>query len=61
MGDGLPCYLSGNAFYTRVVDHEKVAADEEAAKQARNEGREQRAAVLEEWKKTEETREQRNN
>lgn len=60
MGNGLPCYLSGDAFYTRVVDHEKAAADEEVAKQARKEGREQRAAVLEEWKKTEEARKKRN-
>ncbi|KAG2151330.1 hypothetical protein DEU56DRAFT_728103 [Suillus clintonianus] len=60
MGNGLPCYLSGDAFYTRVVDHEKAAADEEAAKQARKEGREQRAAALEEWKKAEEARKQRN-
>ncbi|KAG2092293.1 uncharacterized protein F5147DRAFT_585922 [Suillus discolor] len=60
MGNGLPCYLSGDAFYTRVVDHEKAAADEEVAKQARKEGREQHAAVLEEWKKTEEARKKRN-
>ncbi|KAG2337495.1 hypothetical protein BDR05DRAFT_978480 [Suillus weaverae] len=51
MGNGLPCYLSGDAFYTRVVDHEKAAADEE--------GREQRAAALE-WKKMEEARKHRN-
>ncbi|KAG1898406.1 uncharacterized protein F5891DRAFT_955576 [Suillus fuscotomentosus] len=59
MGNGLPCYLSGNAFYMRVVNHEK-AADEEAAKQARKEGREQCAAGLEEWKKVEEARKQCN-
>ncbi|KAG1777812.1 hypothetical protein EV702DRAFT_969002 [Suillus placidus] len=57
MGNGLPCYLSGDAFYTRVVDHEKAAADEEVAKQ---EEREQRAAALEEWKKMEEARKHHN-
>jgi hypothetical protein len=34
MGNGLSCYLSGDAFYTRVVDHEKAVADKEVAKQA---------------------------
>jgi hypothetical protein len=34
MGNGLPCYLSGDAFYTRVVNHEKAVADEEVANQA---------------------------
>jgi len=59
-GDGLPCYLSGDAFYTRVVDHEKAVVEQEAAKKTRREGREQRSAALEEWKKVDEARKQRN-
>jgi hypothetical protein len=56
VGDGLPCLLSGDVFYEKVVDAEVGQRREEHEKVARKELREDRAGLLVEWKKQQEKR-----
>ncbi|KIM81675.1 hypothetical protein PILCRDRAFT_8369 [Piloderma croceum F 1598] len=56
VGNGLPCLLSGDVFYERVVDAEVGQRREEREKVVRKGLREQRAEVLAEWKKQQDTR-----
>jgi len=56
VGDGLPCLLSGDVFYEKVVDAEAGQRQEEREKVARKGLREDRAELLVEWKKQQEVR-----
>jgi len=56
MGSGLPCLLSGDVFYEKVVDLETAHRREEQDKVERLHVREERAGLLVEWKKQQEAR-----
>ena len=56
MGDGLPCLLSGDMFFERVVDSDVAHRREEQDKIERLHIREERAVLLVEWKKQQEAR-----
>ena len=56
MGLGLPCLLSGDWFYERVVEFEAHQRDEEHKKAARVESQEERAEALARWKEKQEER-----
>jgi hypothetical protein len=56
MGDGLPCLLSGDWFYERVVEFEAWQQREEREKEARLEAREERGEALAKWREQEEER-----
>lgn len=56
MGDGLPCLLSGDWFYERVVEAEAWQRREEQEKAARLESRDERSKALERWKEKQEER-----
>ena len=56
MGSGLPCLLSGDWFYERVVEFEAHQREEECKKAARVESREERGEVLTRWKEKQEER-----
>ena len=49
MGDGLPCLLSGDAFFECVVDSDVAHRQEEQDKIERLHIREERAVLLVEW------------
>lgn len=56
MGDGLPCLLTGDVFYERVVEAEAVQRREAREKQERQEKQGERAEALVEWRRAEEAR-----
>lgn len=60
MADGLPCFLSGDEFYAKVVEHEEAQQREEKAKEARKRVRGVLAEAILDWKKLEEERKGRN-
>ncbi|KIM53594.1 hypothetical protein SCLCIDRAFT_94770, partial [Scleroderma citrinum Foug A] len=60
VGNGLPRLLTSDEFYQRVVDHERVAVQDKVANENRRKQKEQRSALLAEWKEVEEARKQRN-
>lgn len=60
MGDGLPCLLSGDAFYEKVVDFETLQREEERRKEAKRQEKEDMAESLAAWKKDETARKSRN-
>ena len=60
VGNGLPRLLTGDKFYQRVVDHERAAVQDKVANENRRKQKEQRSALLAEWKEVEEARKQRN-
>lgn len=60
MGSGLPCLLSGDWFYERVVEFEAWQKREEHDKEARQQARTDRASALEEWRSQEEERKRQN-
>lgn len=60
MADGLPCFLSGDEFYQKVVAHEEAQQREEREKEARKRARGAVAEAVVHWKKTEEARKERN-
>lgn len=59
MADGLPCFLSEDEFYEKVVAHEEAQQWEEREKEARKRAREAVAEAVVHWKKTEEARKAR--
>ena len=60
VGDGLPRLLTGDEFYQRVVDHERAAVQDKVANKNRRKQKEQRSALLAEWKEVEEARKKQN-
>jgi hypothetical protein len=56
MGSGLPCLLSGDGFYEKVIEHEAKQRQEEREKVARQQSREEREEVLIEWRAQQEER-----
>ena len=60
VGDGLPRLLTGDEFYQRVVDHERAAVQDKVANENRRKQKEQRSALLAEWKEVEEARKKQN-
>ncbi|KAI6019098.1 hypothetical protein EDC04DRAFT_2576127 [Pisolithus marmoratus] len=60
VGDGLPRLLTGNEFYSRVVEFERSAADEELERRSRQKRREERAEEMAVWKAAEVERRERN-
>lgn len=51
MGDGLPCFLTCNEFYEKVVEHEAAQKREEREKEARKRARGVMAEAIAKWKK----------
>lgn len=60
MEDGLPCFLSGDEFYRKVVEHDEAQKREEREKEARKKTRGAKAEAIAQWKKSEEARKERN-
>ena len=61
MGDGLPCFLSGDVFYERVVEFEARQKGEAREAEARKDARGANAEALGLWKKEDKERVARNN
>ncbi len=63
-GDGMPQLLTGNDFYTKVVEYEESVSREEAEKETRRVNKESQVNALtkamEEWKIADEERQERN-
>jgi hypothetical protein len=60
MGDGLPCLLSGDEFYEKVVEHEAAQRCKERKLEARKKQCEEMAEAITEWKKAETKRKEEN-
>ena len=60
MGDGLPCLLSGDEFYEKVVEHEAAQKRKERELEARKEQHQEMAEMIAEWKKAETKRKEEN-
>ena len=60
-GDGLPKLLTGDEFYTRVVEHEKAIEQDKADRENRQKQREAQPQLMASWKKADEARKERNN
>ena len=61
MGDRLPCFLSGDVFYERVVEFEARQKGEAREAEARKDARGANAEALGLWKKEDKKRVARNN
>jgi hypothetical protein len=61
MGDGLPCFLSGDVFYEMVVEFEAWQKGEAREAEARKQARGATAEALGLWKKEDKERVARNN
>ena len=61
MGDGLPCFLSGDVFYEMVVEFEAWQKQEAREAEARKQVRGANAEALVLWKKEDKERVVRNN
>ncbi|KAF9233925.1 hypothetical protein BU15DRAFT_90164 [Melanogaster broomeanus] len=59
-GDRLPRLLTGDAFYSLVVEHEEMSANEEEACKACKKLRDKRAGLMEAWRDADKKRLERN-
>ena len=59
-GDGLPCILTNDEFFEKVVAHFKALEEEEAEKEAWKQNKEDLNAEIDEWRKNEEQRKKKN-
>ena len=60
-GDGLPKLLTGDEFYTRVVEHEKAIEQDKVDRENRQKQREAQSQLMASWKEADEARRERNN
>lgn len=60
VGDGWPRLLTGDTFYTRVVEHQLMQRELADAKEMRKEEREKKAKATAEWKTKDDDRKKRN-
>ncbi|KAF9231425.1 hypothetical protein BU15DRAFT_82421 [Melanogaster broomeanus] len=59
-GDGLPRLLTGEEFYTHVVEHEEAAEQEKIECESRRQRKEVQSRLLASWKEGDNARKQRN-
>jgi len=60
VGDGWPCLLTGDTFYTKVIEHQLMQRELADAKEMRKEEREKKAKATAEWKTKDNKRKKRN-
>ncbi|KAF9229912.1 hypothetical protein BU15DRAFT_12101, partial [Melanogaster broomeanus] len=60
VGDGLPRLLTSDEFHSQVVEYEKVAVEEELAREERGKQRDEPTEAMGSWKEAEAARLERN-
>ena len=60
VGDGWPRLLTGDTFYTKVIEHQLMQRELADAKEMRKEEREKKAKATAEWKTKDDERQKRN-